>query len=50
MGGERRASGGKDDSIRLTPPRCMTLEQAIAAIQDNELAEVPPKVVRIRKR
>jgi len=45
-----RASGGKDDSIRLTPPRRMTLEQAIAYIQDDELVEVTPKVVRIRKR
>src|SRR3546814_3623122 len=32
-----RASGGKDDSIRLTPPKRMTLEQAIAYIQDDEL-------------
>ncbi|HTU10453.1 MAG TPA: translational GTPase TypA [Allosphingosinicella sp.] len=45
-----RASGGKDDAIRLTPPRRMTLEQAIAYIQDDELVEVTPKVVRIRKR
>ncbi len=45
-----RASGGKDESIRLTPPRRMTLEQAIAYIQDDELVEVTPKVIRIRKR
>jgi len=45
-----RASGGKDESIRLTPPKRMTLEQAIAYIQDDELVEVTPKVVRIRKR
>jgi len=45
-----RASGGKDESIRLTPPRRMTLEQAIAYIQDDELVEVTPKHVRIRKR
>ena len=45
-----RASGPKDESIRLTPPRRMTLEQAIAYIQDDELVEVTPKVVRIRKR
>jgi GTP-binding protein len=45
-----RASGGKDESIRLTPPRRMTLEQAIAYIQDDELVEVTPRVVRIRKR
>ena len=45
-----RASGPKDEGIRLTPPRRMTLEQAIAYIQDDELVEVTPKVVRIRKR
>ncbi|HVQ09031.1 MAG TPA: translational GTPase TypA [Allosphingosinicella sp.] len=45
-----RASGPKEDSIRLTPPRRMTLEQAIAYIQDDELVEVTPKVIRIRKR
>jgi GTP-binding protein len=45
-----RASGPKDDGIRLTPPRRMTLEQAIAYIQDDELVEVTPKAVRIRKR
>ena len=37
-----RASG-KDESIRLTPPRRMTLEQAIAYIEDDELVEVTPK-------
>jgi GTP-binding protein len=45
-----RASGPKDESIRLTPPRRMTLEQAIAYIQDDELVEVTPKVIRLRKR
>jgi GTP-binding protein len=44
-----RASG-KDEGIRLTPPKRMTLEQAIAYIQDDELVEVTPKVIRIRKR
>jgi GTP-binding protein len=44
-----RASG-KDESIRLTPPRRMTLEQAIAWIEDDELVEVTPKAVRVRKR
>ncbi|MFN2258438.1 MAG: translational GTPase TypA [Parasphingopyxis sp.] len=44
-----RASG-KDEGIRLTPPRIMTLEQAIAYIQDDELVEVTPKAIRIRKR
>ena len=44
-----RASG-KDEGIRLTPPKRMTLEQAIAYIQDDELVEVTPKAIRIRKR
>jgi len=44
-----RASG-KDEGIRLTPPKRMTLEQAIAYIQDDELVEVTPRVIRIRKR
>src|SRR5690606_7378750 len=44
-----RASG-KDEGIRLTPPRKMTLEQAIAYIQDDELVEVTPETVRLRKR
>jgi len=45
-----RASGGKDDAIRLTPPRKMTLEQAIAYIDDDEMVEVTPKSIRLRKR
>jgi len=45
-----RASGPKDESIRLTPPKRMTLEQAIAYIQDDELVEVTPKSIRLRKR
>ncbi|HEX5237191.1 MAG TPA: translational GTPase TypA, partial [Sphingomicrobium sp.] len=45
-----RASGPKDEGIRLTPPRRMSLEQAIAYIDDDELVEVTPKAVRIRKR
>ncbi|PJG48790.1 translational GTPase TypA [Sphingobium sp. LB126] len=44
-----RASG-KDDSIRLTPPRKLTLEQAIAYIDDDEMVEVTPKNIRLRKR
>jgi GTP-binding protein len=43
-----RASG-KDEAIRLTPPRRMTLEQAIAYIDDDELVEVTPKAIRLRK-
>ncbi|MGE0743833.1 MAG: translational GTPase TypA [Rhodospirillales bacterium] len=44
-----RASG-KDDAIRLTPPRRLTLEQAISYIADDELVEVTPKSIRLRKR
>ena len=43
-----RASG-KDEAIRLTPPRRPTLEQAIAYIGDDELVEVTPKAIRLRK-
>jgi GTP-binding protein len=43
-----RASG-KDEAIRLTPPRRMTLEQAIAYIDEDELVEVTPKNIRLRK-
>ncbi len=45
-----RASGGKDDAIRLTPPKRLTLEQAIAYIDDDELVEGTPKSLRLRKR
>ncbi|MDT8759931.1 translational GTPase TypA [Sphingomonas psychrotolerans] len=45
-----RASGGKDDAVRLTPPKKMTLEQAIAYIDDDEMVEVTPKKIRLRKR
>ncbi len=43
-----RASG-KDDAVRLTTPRRMTLEQAIAYIGDDEVVEVTPNHVRLRK-
>ncbi|WP_404423408.1 translational GTPase TypA [Thalassospira australica] len=43
-----RASG-KDDAITLTPPRRMSLEEALAYIQNDELVEVTPKSIRIRK-
>jgi len=44
-----RASGS-DENILLTPPRRFTLEQAIDYIQDDELIEVTPTEVRMRKR
>jgi GTP-binding protein len=40
----------KDEAIRLTPPRAMTLEKAIAYIEDDELVEVTPHFMRLRKR
>ena len=43
-------AAGKDEAIRLTPPVRMSLEQAIAYIDDDELVEVTPKAVRLRKR
>src|SRR6476661_4713520 len=44
-----RASG-KDDAILLTPPIALTLEYAVEFIADDELAEITPKSIRIRKR
>src|SRR5512146_2710540 len=40
----------KDDAVRLTPPINMTLEKALAYIQDDELVEVTPKSIRLRKK
>ena len=44
-----RASG-KDDAIMLTPPIALTLEYAVEFIADDELVEITPKSIRIRKR
>ena len=44
-----RASG-TDEAVRLIPPRILTLEQAITYISDDELVEVTPKTLRLRKR
>jgi len=43
-------AAGKDEAIKLTPPARMSLEQAIAYIDDDELVEVTPKAIRLRKR
>jgi GTP-binding protein len=40
----------KDEMIRLTPPIRMTLEKALAYIEDDELVEVTPKSIRLRKK
>jgi GTP-binding protein len=44
-----RASGS-DDALRLTPPKTMSLEQALEFISDDELVEITPKNMRLRKR
>lgn len=44
-----RASGS-DEALRLTPPRQMSLEQCLEFIADDELVEITPKNIRIRKR
>ena len=44
-----RASGS-DDAIRLIPPIFFSLEQALEHINDDELVEVTPKSIRMRKR
>ena len=44
-----RASGS-DDALRLVPPRQMSLEQCMEFLADDELLEVTPENLRIRKR
>jgi GTP-binding protein len=39
-----------DEAIRLIPPRKLSLEQAIEFINDDELVEITPKNIRLRKR
>jgi GTP-binding protein len=40
----------KDEAIRLTPPRLLTLEQSMSYIRDDELVEVTPRSIRLRKK
>lgn len=42
-------AAGKDEAVRLTPPIKMTLEKALAYIEDDEYVEVTPKSIRLRK-
>ena len=42
-------STGKDEAVRLTPPIRMTLERSLSWISDDELVEVTPKSIRLRK-
>ena len=44
-----RASGS-DDALKLTPPRLLSLEQSIEFIETDELLEITPKSLRIRKK
>jgi len=43
-------AAGSDDALRLTPPLVMSMEQALEFIADDELLEVTPKSLRLRKR
>ena len=43
-------AAGKDDAVVLTPQKRLSLEQAIAYITDDELVEVTPSHIRLRKR
>lgn len=43
-------AAGSDENIILTPPRQFTLEQAIEYIQDDELVEITPRFIRLRKK
>ena len=43
-------AAGSDEAVRLTPAVKLSLEAAISYIEDDELVEVTPKVIRLRKR
>jgi GTP-binding protein len=43
-------AAGKDEALALTPPMRLTLERALSYIQDDELVEITPKSIRLRKR
>jgi GTP-binding protein len=44
-----RASGA-DEALRLVPPRLLSLEQALEFIKEDELVEVTPQSIRLRKK
>ena len=46
----KKTAAGSDEALRLTPPRQMSLEQCMEFLADDELLEVTPKHLRIRKR
>ena len=41
---------GKEDAIKITPPIDLSLEYAVEFIEDDELVEITPKSIRVRKR
>jgi GTP-binding protein len=43
-------AAGKDDNVILAPPRVFSLEECLEFIEDDELLEVTPKSLRLRKR
>jgi GTP-binding protein len=43
-------SSGNDDSVRVPPPRIFTLEEALEFINDDELVEIVPNDIRLRKK
>ncbi|KAJ4729708.1 GTP-binding protein TypA [Melia azedarach] len=43
-------AAGKDENVKLSPPRLMTLEEAIGYVASDELIEVTPKAIRLRKK
>jgi GTP-binding protein len=43
-------SAGKDENVKLPPPHVMSLEEALEYLEDDELLEVTPKSLRLRKR
>ena len=43
-------SSGADEAIRLVPPKLLNLEQALEFIREDELVEVTPKSIRLRKK
>jgi GTP-binding protein len=43
-------AAGRDDNVLLSPPRRLTLEQALAYVADDELVEITPAAIRLRKR
>ena len=43
-------AAGNDDAVKLSPPRVFTLEEALEFIEDDELVEITPEDIRLRKK